>query len=120
MTFEPRFIRYRYVDSRAFRKGVKKYASLRKQIAAKVNCVLDNPYDSELLGKKGASDLRGKRSVRVTRNIRIVFAVCEECLLRGFKRRGFNDCAGCTKEEPDDIIIFLIIAPHEIAYGEKR
>ena len=57
MTFEPRFMRYRYVDSRAFRRGVKKYASLRKQIAAKVNRMLDNPYDSELLGKKGASDL---------------------------------------------------------------
>jgi hypothetical protein len=119
VTFEPRFTRYRYVDSPAFRKGLTKYASLRKQIAAKVNRVLDNPYDSELLGKKGASDLRGKRSVCVTRNLRIVFAVCEECLLRGFKRQGFNDCAGCTKEEPDDIVVFLIVAPHEIAYGEK-
>jgi mRNA-degrading endonuclease RelE of RelBE toxin-antitoxin system len=119
VTFEPRFTRYRYVDSRAFRRGVKKYASLRKQIVAKINRVLDNPYDSELLGKKGVSDLRGKRSVRVTRNIRIVFAVCEECLRRGFKRRGFNDCASCTKEEPDDIVVFLIVAPHETAYGEK-
>jgi mRNA-degrading endonuclease RelE of RelBE toxin-antitoxin system len=119
VTSEPHFARYHYVDTQAFHKGVKKYASLRKQIAAKVNRVLENPYDSELLGKKGASDLRGKRSVRVTRNIRIVFAVCEECLLRGFKRRGFNDCADCTKEEPDDIVVFLIVAPHEIAYGEK-
>jgi hypothetical protein len=31
----------------------------------------------------------------------------------------FNDCAGCIKEEPDDIIVFLIIARHEIAYGKK-
>ena len=46
MTFRPRFTRYRYVDSRAFRKGVK-------------------------------------------------------------------------KEEPDDIVVFLIVAPHEIAYGKK-
>ena len=57
--------------------------------------------------------------MRVTRNIRIVFAVCEECLLRGFKRRGFNDCAGCIKEEPDDIVVFLVVAPHETAYSEK-
>ena len=60
MTFEPRFTRYRYVDSRAFRKGVKKYASLRKQIAAKVNRVLDNPYDSAF-GQE-----RGKRPSRQT------------------------------------------------------
>jgi hypothetical protein len=62
VTFEPRFIRYRYVDSQAFRKST---------------------------------------------------------CLRGFKRPGFNDCAGCTKEEPDHIIVFLIIAAHEIAYGKK-
>jgi mRNA-degrading endonuclease RelE of RelBE toxin-antitoxin system len=93
VTFEPRFTRYRYVDSRAFRKGVKKYASLRKQIAAKVNRVLDNPYDSELLGKKGASDLRGKRSVRVTRNIRIVFAVCEECLTQNWQTPSYANRA---------------------------
>jgi len=46
VTFEPRFIRYRYVDSQAFRKGVK-------------------------------------------------------------------------KEEPENIVVFLIVAPHEIAYGKK-
>jgi hypothetical protein len=43
--------------------------------------VLSDPYqDTERLGKQaGGLGLRGCRSVRVTRNFRIIFVICEEC-----------------------------------------
>jgi len=117
VTSEAGFRRYRFVDTPSFRKGVKRYASLRAQIAAKVNRILDDPYNSEPLGRRGKYDLRGKRSVRVTRNFRIVFAICEECITCGFKRKGYNACKGCTKETPDDVVVLLTVAPHNEAYG---
>ncbi len=109
--FRPQF-------AKGFAKDLRRYAGLRRQIQNKVEQVLDDPYrSSELLTIGRWSDLRGKRSVRITKKFRLVFAVCEECLNRGFKDRGFNNCAGCTKTVPDDIVVFLSIGPRDTAYG---
>jgi len=116
--YKPSFTRYRleYVDD--FEKDLKRYAGLRKQITRKVNAILENPFHNTELLMKRKIDLRGKRSARVTRNFRIIFAVCEECLNRNFKEKGYNDCPECTKEEIDDVVVFFHIVPHEKAYGK--
>ena len=64
-----------------FEKNLKRYHSMRQQIRRKISRVLQDPYAStERLGKvPGGKDLRGCHSVRVTRNFRILFVVCEEC-----------------------------------------
>ena len=110
MTYEPLFLE-------EFRRGLERYASLSRQIKHRVDRILQDPYhNSELLMKK-AIDLRGKRSARVTRNFRIIYAVCEECTSRGFRQKGYNDCPDCAKIEPDNEVIFLLVGPHEKAYG---
>lgn len=115
---KPSFDRYRFEYTEAFDKDLKKYAGIRRRVARKVDNILENPFrGTELLTRKRV-DLRGKRSARVTRNFRIIFAVCEECISRGFKRKEYNDCTSCTKEEIDDIIVFFKLAPHEKAYGK--
>jgi mRNA-degrading endonuclease RelE of RelBE toxin-antitoxin system len=63
------------------RRNLRRYRSMRKQIQRHVNQVLDDPYrNTERLGQTpGGLDLRGCRSIRVTRNFRIIYVVCGEC-----------------------------------------
>ncbi len=109
---------YRGEFSSEFLAGKRRYAGLAKLIQHEVDRVLADPYHSELLTKK-RSDLRGHRSVRVTRNFRIIFIVCEECIQRDFRGKGYPDCApACIKPSPTGDIVFVAVGPHEQAYGE--
>jgi mRNA-degrading endonuclease RelE of RelBE toxin-antitoxin system len=95
-----------------FLKNERRYSSLRKLIQAHVDEILEDPYrDSEPLGwlPKG-KDLRGCRSVRVTRGFRILFVICEEC-------RRVPECRYCFCEGlPDQTVVFLTVGPHQQAY----
>jgi len=103
-----------------FKAALRKHAGIKKQVLRKMEQILSNPYhNSELLQKKKV-DLRGKRSRRITRNFRIVFMICEECVTRGFRAKGFNECAFCTSLDPqENYVVFMTVGPHERAYGEK-
>ncbi len=104
--------------SEEFLANKRRYASIAKLIQHEVDRVLEDPYNSEPLTKK-RSDLRGHRSVRVTRNFRIVFVICEECLQRDFRGKGYPDCAvGCTRALPANTVVFVAVGPHGRAYGE--
>ncbi len=107
---------YEPIFTREFQTCVKKYPSIRKLVQNKVDAILRDPYAaSELLTKK-RTDWRGWRSVRVTQNFRLVFAVCEECIQRAFRERGYPMCPGCEKQVADREIIFLHVRPHAQAY----
>ena len=58
-----------------FEKNIKRYRNIRRQIRRKISRVLQDPYaGTERLGKvSGGKDLRGCRSIRVTRNFRVIF-----------------------------------------------
>ncbi len=87
-----------------FKNGLGHFSSLKKQIRKKVDAILLDPYyNTEPLGKGRWADLRGLRSKRVNRNIRIVFLICEE-----------TPHPDCAKEEQR--ILFLTIGPHDKAY----
>ena len=85
--------RYQPVFEERFVRNRQRYRSLRKHIQRHVDQILDDPYTgTERLGRiPGRQDLRGCRSVRVTRNFRIIFIVCEEC-------RQMPECQFCFCE----------------------
>ncbi|MBI4063560.1 MAG: hypothetical protein HY401_04580 [Elusimicrobia bacterium] len=61
-----------------FFKQAKKFRHLSKLVERKVRQICDDPYraaKSESL----VGNLRGLRSARLTKNLRIIFAVSEEC-----------------------------------------
>ena len=99
-----------------FLKDLRRYRGLRKQIQRHVEQVLANPYQgTERLGRKARSpDLSGCRSIRVTRNFRIIFVVCEEC--RQVPECQFCFCVGL----PDRTVVFLTVGPHERAYAMRE
>jgi Txe/YoeB family toxin of Txe-Axe toxin-antitoxin module len=99
-----------------FERNLKRYHSLHRQIRRRIGCVVQDPYaGTERLGKvTGGKDLRGCRSVRVTRNFRIIFVVCEEC-------RRVPECEFCFCEGlPDETVVFLTLGPHDRAYAIRE
>jgi Txe/YoeB family toxin of Txe-Axe toxin-antitoxin module len=107
---------YEPVFTKEFQRCVKRYANIAKLIQKEVDSILHDPYhNSELLTKK-KRDWRGWRSRRVTRSFRIVYTVCEECIGRSFRERGYLMCSGCVKEIRDNKVIFLHVRPHPEAY----
>ena len=108
--------RYRCVLEDRFVQNQHRYRSLQKPIQRHVDQVLDDPYrGTEQLGKgAGGLDLRGCCSVRITRNFRIIFVVCEEC-------RCVPECRFCFCEGlPDEAVVFLTVGPHEQAYAMRE
>ena len=97
-----------------FAKNLRRYASLRKRIKSSVERVISAPYNSKILGDiSGKLNLRGCRSVRIDRNFRIVFVICEEC-------RHIPQCEYCFCQDlPDNTIVFLTVGPHDRAYATK-
>ena len=108
--------RYQCVLEDRFVRNQRRYRSLQEHIQRHVDQVLDDPYrGAERLGKRaGGLDLRGCRSVRVTRNFRIIFVICEEC-------RRVPECRFCFCEGlPDETVVFLTVGPHERAYAMRE
>ena len=106
---------YTAVYEDLFVKNLSKYASLKKKAKNKIDRILENPYHStEFLGDhRGKLNLIGCRSIRIDRNFRIVFVVCEEC-------RNIRNCEFCFCDNmPDQTVVFLTIGPHDKAYAIK-
>jgi len=107
---------YREYWGPRFAKAYRRYSNLRHLIDWKMAQVLADPYmGTERLGKvSGGVDLRGCRSIRITRNFRIIFVVCEEC-------RRVPECKFCFCEGlPDQTVVFLAAGPHEQAYAVRE
>ena len=97
-----------------FTQNLYRYASLRQRIKRIIERVISAPYNSEFLGDiSGKLNLRGCRSVRIDRNFRIVFVICEEC-------RHIPQCEYCFCQDlPDNTVVFLTVGPHDRAYAIK-
>jgi mRNA-degrading endonuclease RelE of RelBE toxin-antitoxin system len=103
---------YQPVYEEQFKRKLQRYSGVRERIKRQVQRVLVNPYqNTELLcDPSGKLNLRGYRSVRVGRNFRVIFVICEEC-------RRVPDCQFCFCEGlPDKTVVFLTVGPHERAY----
>lgn len=106
---------YQAVYEKQFVKNLARYGSLHRQIRRCIERVLEDPYtQTEFLGDvSGKLNLKGCRSVRIDRNFRIIFVICEEC-------RGIPQCEFCFCEDlPDKTVVFLTVGPHDKAYAMK-
>lgn len=108
---------YKPYFTKEFNDRIQKFKGLKKQVANKIGQLLKEPYRAGK-SEKLLDNLKGLRSARVTRAIRIIYAICEEC-----RRRGEEELAGCSSElcerMQDDAIIFLTLDVHEKVYKRK-
>ena len=100
-----------FYESR-FVRNLARYSSLRQRIQRKVEQILNDPYarTERLRQVPGGFDLRGYRSVRVDRNFRGIFLICQE--YRQFQDRQYPRC----EDQEDETVVFLTVGPHDRAY----
>lgn len=55
-----------------------RFSDSRPAVIAKCKLLLNNPYTAAK-AERLKGDLRGKRSARVNRQVRIIYTICEEC-----------------------------------------
>lgn len=98
---------------KAFLKAVKKHAGIKKQIERKVRQIMEHPVE---LGEPLKGNFRGFYSCPVKKSFIIIYLYCGICRKKG------DDvsvaCADCT-ETGDETIKFVIVGPHDAAYGKK-
>ena len=84
-----------------------------KQIEAKVKQIVEHPID---LGEPLKGKLRGLYSSPVKKNFIIIYTYCRVCRKKGDDE--FVACSDCSDSE-DETLKFLILGPHDEAYGIK-
>lgn len=111
--------KYEFFLTDEFKAALQRHSGIKKQVLRKMEQILSNPYHHSELLQKRKVDLRGKRSRRVTRNFRIVFMICDECVSKGFKAKGFNECTFCASLVPQKhYVVFMTVGPHKRVYSE--
>ena len=111
--------RYEAVFLPTFRACLKDHPDLKQRVRWFVERLQVDPYTtghSHTLTSKKGIDLRGKRGAHVSGNFVVVFMVCEECINRGFRAAGYNQCEPCP-EAPVKRMLLLAFGPHKEAYG---
>lgn len=104
---------YQTVFEDTFVRNLRRYGAMRKQIQRRVDRVISDPYqNTELLADAPSGlNLIGCRSVRIDRNFRLIFVICEEC--RSMPKCEYCFCNGHT----DRTVVFLTVGPHDRAYA---
>ena len=101
---EPRF-------EAAFLKAVKKHSSIKKLVNKKVDLILQNPT---VIGEPLRGNWRGFYSCPVKHNFIIIYLFCEVCRKKGDDAVVL--CSDC-RETPDPTVKFVLLGPHDEAYG---
>jgi mRNA-degrading endonuclease YafQ of YafQ-DinJ toxin-antitoxin module len=110
---------YEAVFVPTFAACMRDHPDQRERLQKLVQRLQSDPYQaagSHALTAKERTDLRGKRGAHLSRNFVVIFMVCEECVNRGHRAKGYNQCEPCP-EAPLKRIIFLAFGPHKKAYG---
>ncbi len=85
---------YEIYQNRDFVKALKKYSSFKNQIDAKIRDIAQNPLNYGDLLK--AKSFRGTRHDHITRNLSLLFSVCEECA--ELRKGPPIFCKGCPED----------------------
>ena len=98
---------------KAFLKGIKKHAGIKKQIEQKVLQIMEYPVE---LGEPLKGNLRGFYSCPVKRNFIIIYLYCAACRKKGDDE--FVACSDCSTTS-DETIKFVLMGPHDEVYSIK-
>ena len=96
---------------KAFLKGVREHAGIKKQIEQKVRQIMKHPVE---IGEPLKGNLRGFYSCPVKRNFIIICLYCDVCRKKGDAE--FVACSDCSTTS-DDTIKFVLLGPHDEVYS---
>lgn len=95
----------------AFLQALKKHASIKKLVKKKVDLILENPI---AFGEPLKGNWQGFYSCPVKRNFIIIYLYCSAC-----RKKGDDAVVLChdCKEIADSTVKFVLLGPHDEAYG---
>lgn len=96
---------------KAFVKSLRKHAAIKKAVEKKVRMIMEHPVE---LGEPLKGNVRGFYSCPVKRSFIIIYLYCGACRRKGDD--GIVACADCN-ERDDETIKFVLLGPHDEAYG---
>ncbi|MDT8446129.1 MAG: type II toxin-antitoxin system mRNA interferase toxin, RelE/StbE family [bacterium] len=96
---------------RDFVKALKKHASIKKAVERKVLPIIEHPL---VFGEPLQGNWRGYYSCPVQRNFIIIYLYCAAC--RSKQDDLAVQCSDCS-ERADQTLKFLVLGPHDQAYG---
>ena len=90
---------------------VKKHASIKKQVKQKVDIIIEDPVP---FGEPLKGNWQGFYSCPVKRNFIIIYLYCDIC-----RKKGDDVVVACSEcqDTPDQTIKFVLLGPHDEAYG---
>jgi len=97
----------------AFVKSLKKHAGIKKEVERKVRQIMEHPVE---LGEPLKGNFRGFYSCPVKRNFLVIYLYCAACRKKGDDP--FVACSDCA-QTLDEVIKFMLLGPHDEAYGRK-
>jgi mRNA-degrading endonuclease RelE of RelBE toxin-antitoxin system len=111
---------YQPFYTRSFFDCLEKYRHLQDRVLILVERIVQNPKSrqSHLLKKERGIDLRGKRRRHLSGNFVVVYVVCDECIIKGFRAKRYNDCFGC-EGKPLRRVIFLAFDKWDDIYSRE-
>jgi hypothetical protein len=98
------------IYSPRFNEQVKKYSSLKRELARKINLILRSPIG---YGEPLKYNLAGLSSSKVSKRFVVIYAYCKECRAKGME--GVNNCDDCTTT-PDESVRLFAFGPHDDIY----
>ena len=112
--------KYRPLYTEAFVECLEKHHEHQNRALELVERILENPKSqlSHLLQFKHGVDLRGKRRRHMSGNYVVIYIVCEECIAKGHRAKGYNNCHFCS-EKQSNWIIFVAFDKWEDIYSRK-
>lgn len=96
----------------AFKKGIKKHSSVKKQARAKVEQIIEHP----LMGEPLKHNWQGYYSSPVKRSFLIIYLYCDAC-----RKRGDDSVVACPDcaEHSNDTLKFVLFDTHDNAYAAR-
>jgi len=113
-------LKYVPVYTEVFFECLEKHRDKQNRVLELVVRILEAPKirQAHFLGVKGGVDLRGKRRRHMSHNFVVIYIVCEECIAKGHRARGYNNCHFCSGK-PTNRVIFVAFDKWDDIYSRK-
>ncbi len=112
--------KYEPLYTEAFFECLEKHRDKQNRVLELVERILEAPkiQQAHFLGFKKGVDLRGKRRRHISNNFVVIYIVCEECLAKGYRAKGYNDCHFCSGN-PSNRVIFVAFDKWDDIYARE-
>ncbi len=112
--------KYRPLYTEVFVECLEKHRGQQDRVLKLVERILEAPKirQAHFLEFRNGVDLRGKRRRHMSNNYVVIYIVCEECINKGHRTKGYNNCHFCSGK-PSNNVIFVAFDKWDDIYKKE-